>query len=130
MKTANEIKNLLQAALEKYESDYTYVGIRFEDKERTIGEIIEDESRHNDDRDDEREFPEFGTEEYDEMETLGGVSAWDLAYIDGLYISSQSQTLTKHAYVISSDSAMYDDSVVLDDNEIVLVDAEVMEIIF
>ena len=129
MRTANEIKNLLQVALEKYEDDYTYVGIRFEDKERTIGEIIEDESGDNRDREDEREFPEYGTEEYDEMETMGGISAWDLASFDDY--ADQNLYVATHAYIIVSDShAWMDSDMLLDEGEIVLVDAQVTEIIF
>lgn len=129
MKTANEIKNLLQAALEKYEDDYTFVGVRFEDKERTIGEIIEDESADNRDREDEREFPEFGTEEYEECDTMGGISAWDLASFSDY--ADQPMYGMAHAYIIVSDSHAWTDSeMLLDEGEIVLVDAEVMEIIF
>ena len=129
MKTANEIKEMLKVALEKYEDDYTYVGIRFEDKVRTIGEIIEDESADNRDREDEREFPEFGTEDYEECDTMGGISAWDLASFDDY--ADQTSYVATHAYIIVSDShAWMDSEMLLDEGEIVLVDAEVMEIIF
>src|SRR5690625_2350470 len=53
------------------------VGVRFEDKERVIGEEI-DNSRHNLDREDEREMPEYGTEEYEEMFELDGASAYEI----------------------------------------------------
>lgn len=129
MKTANEIKEIVLAAIEKYEYDYTFVGIRFEDKERVIGEIIEDESADNRDREDERDFPEFGTDEYAECETMGGISAWNAEAYD-MYVD-QNRAGTKHAYIIVSDShAWMDAEMLLDEGEIVLVDAEVMEIIF
>ena len=53
-----------------------YVGIRFEDKKRTIGEIIEECSKDNRERQDERDFPEYGTTEYDELPELNGVCAY------------------------------------------------------
>lgn len=129
MKTADEIKNLLQAALEKYEDEFTFLGVRFEDKVRTVGEIIEDESGDNRDREDEREFPEYGTEEYDEMETMGGISAWDLTNFDDF--ADQNRYGANHAYVIVSNShAWMDSEMLLDEGEIVLADAEVVEVIF
>ena len=50
-----------------------YFGIRFENKERTTGEIITDRSKHNIDREDERDFPQFGSDEYEEMPELEAV---------------------------------------------------------
>lgn len=37
------------------------LGVRFENKVREIGEVITDKSRSNFDREDERDFPEYGT---------------------------------------------------------------------
>src|SRR5690625_1684810 len=53
------------------------VGVRFENKSIEIGEAIEN-SRHNLDREDERDMPEYGTEEYEEMFELDGASAYEI----------------------------------------------------
>ncbi|MEC5268885.1 hypothetical protein P9G49_07185 [Heyndrickxia coagulans] len=71
------IEKQCKEALERFEGQYYYIGIRFEDKEREIGDVCEC-SKHNIDREDEREFPEYGTPEYDEMLELDGTSAWNL----------------------------------------------------
>lgn len=118
--------------------NYWYAGIRFEDKDRKEGEIITDLSRNNVDRDDEREFPEYGTPEYEEMEVLDGVSAWELSVADmynrPTYGVSEDVDVrkvypTKHCYLIASDDVGGVDSV-LDDGEIVLVEPTVIKKIF
>ena len=65
---------------EANEDKYYYIGIRFEDKDREIGEECE-WSKHNPDREDERDFPKYGAPEYDELPTLDGTSAWDLSLL-------------------------------------------------
>jgi len=65
---------------EANEDRYYYIGIRFEDKDREIGEECE-WSKHNPDREDEREFPAYGTDEYEDLPELDGTSAWDLSRI-------------------------------------------------
>lgn len=74
-----EMYELAKKFYEENETDYAYIGLRFENKGREIGEVIVDRSRHNAEREDDREFPAYGTEEYEEMEELDGVSAWDLS---------------------------------------------------
>lgn len=71
------IEKQCKEALKKFEDMYYYIGIRFEDKDREVGEICEC-SKHNLDREDEREFPVYGTPEYDELPELDGTSAWNL----------------------------------------------------
>lgn len=111
-------------ALEKYEDQYPYIGIRFEDKEREIGDICEN-SRHNTDREDEREFPEFGTEEYEELFELDGTSAWNLETYDDFVGGFD----TYHCYIVAGNRITNRDDG-LDDNEIVIENAEVIEKIF
>lgn len=114
--------------------EYQYVGLRFEDKERQVGEIIEDVSRDNEDREDEREFPEYGTDEYFEMPELDGVSAWDMS-VEATYTYSdwdaekddcRSVFTTKHCYIIAGNKATYGP----DDNEVVIQDAVVIAQVF
>lgn len=122
------------------EYDYYYIGIRFEDKEREIGEVCE-YSRHNGTREDERDFPEYGTPEYEEMEMLDGTSAWNLAALTDTYLPGYGRINdadpekecsryfnARHGYVIASDSAgRHDDP---DVNEIIIKDAVVIAKLF
>ena len=137
--TVKEFKEMLEQIKNGYlTSDYWYAGIRFEDKDREEGEIITDLSRNNVDREDEREFPEYGTPEYEEMEELDGVSAWELSVAD-LYNQiphwfsdddGVSEVFTtKHCYLIASDN-VGGVGAVLDEGEIVLVDPVVIKKIF
>lgn len=118
-------------------NDYWVAGVRFEDKERQVGEVIEECSKHNIDRDDERDFPEFGTEEYEDMFELDGASAWD--------INDASQTLkppsifldddvsehflSKHCYLIVGDNTANEGDA-LDDGEVVIVEPKVLKVIY
>ncbi len=129
----------IEKAIEKYEFEYSNLGIRFENKERTIGEEIEDYSKSNADRDDEREFPEYGSEEYEEMDELDGVCAY---YIDtyrddvdlGFNDPKRENDIERfyeanHCYILGCDrvsSNMYAE----DEGEIIMEDAKVLDIIF
>lgn len=128
--TAAEMRKKAQAFWKKnaWEGDgaYYHVGIRFEDKERQVGDCCEC-SRHNDSREDEREFPEYGTPEYAEMLELGGTSAWNLSTYDDWGESSQFGA--KHCYVIAGNYITNTDDG-LDDGEIVIQDAVVVGKIF
>ncbi|MDE3837953.1 hypothetical protein C0966_00840 [Bacillus methanolicus] len=118
------IEKQCREALKKFEDQYWYLGIRFEDKEREIGEICEP-SRHNLDREDEREFPEYGTEEYESLPLLDGTSAWNLE----TYKDFEGPFATWHCYIIGGNELTNKDDG-LDDNEIVIKDAVVLEKIF
>lgn len=116
---------------------YEFVGLRFEDKERVIGETCE-YSRNNTDREDERDFPEYGTAEYEEMEILDGTSAWDMSQSSTYKIQSwenkvddcRKHFLTTHCYVIASNQLGRTSNTVTDDGEIVIKDAVVIAQIF
>lgn len=118
------IQEVCEKALKKYEGKYYYIGIRFEDKEREVGEICEN-SRHNIDREDEREFPKYGTSEYEEMFELDGTSAWNLEF----YYDFEGGFNTYHCYIIAGNRITNKDDG-LDDNEIVIENAVVLEKIF
>lgn len=116
------------------EDTYYYIGLRFENKEREIGEECE-YSRHNADREDEREFPEYGTEEYEEMELLDGTSAWDMSISSTYdYPASAAEKectryfTTDHCYVIAGKrQSRHEDP---DHGEIVIKDAVVIAQLF
>lgn len=118
------IEKQCKDALEKYEDSYYYIGIRFEDKLRQAGDICEC-SKHNIDREDERDFPEYGTPEYDEMFEFDGTSAWNLETYDDF----EGPFMTDHCYIVAGRRITNRDDG-LDDNEIVIEDAKVLEIIF
>ncbi len=52
------------------------MGIRFEEKQYNVGDVITD-SKHNADREDERVFLILNSEEYAELPELPGVSTWN-----------------------------------------------------
>ncbi|RXZ78170.1 hypothetical protein EBB07_29385 [Paenibacillaceae bacterium] len=121
--------------LSQAQQDYYYVGLRFEDKERRIGDICE-YSRHNPCRDDEREFPIYATPEYEEMEVLDGTSAWNMQ-LDSTYkirpwdstdIDCSKLFLTNHCYIIANDNVGRNDDP--DHGEILIKDAKVIAVIF
>lgn len=120
---------------------YSQLGIRFENKERIVGDIIWDYSRTNRGRDDLREFPEFGTKEYDELEELDGVCAYKVyrnfgskqyGWDDIINYNNMNEDINfedvigRHCYLLGCD--YYTDGE--DANEIVMEDAEVLAVIF
>lgn len=125
---------------EANENEFEYIGIRFEDKEREIGDVCEN-SRHNPDRDDERDFPVFGSAEYEELPVLDGTSAWNLASLSdrnypGFGRPSKADPekecsryfFTEHCYIIASNrQGSHDDP---DEDEILIRDAIVIAKIF
>jgi hypothetical protein len=142
-----EFTQKIEAAIKKHNinqfdaedfADFSFYGLRFEDKEREVGEVCGN-SRHNFDREDEREFPEFGSDEYDEMTELDGTSAYYLpedgsiptyAYI-GCYQKTDNDPLMvsgEHCYIIGGDiEGSHDDP---DRGEILICDAVVVEKLF
>ena len=113
---------------DKYESEYEHMGIRFENKIRTVGDVVEECSKDNDNREDERDFPEYGTSEYEEMEELDGISTWDIhgwQHGNISEFSNHSVFESCHLYLIGGNSGQYGP----DDNEIVIEDGEVLAVI-
>lgn len=121
-------------------SDYWVAGIRFEDKERSEGEVITDRSKHNVDREDERDFPEYGTEDYENMFELDGVSAWDLDFAEEVLTPSMHREefyekdvkdvfIGKHCYIIAGDNTSNEGDA-LDHGEVVIVEPEVVKVVY
>lgn len=125
MKTFEEIKAMMIALEEEHE----YVGLRFEDRSYQVGDIVAN-SKSNMDREDEREFPEYGTKEYDEMPELPGTSSWNK---EAWHLTSIEKypVYQEHVYIIVGDSGYFDDvdGEVLDDDEVVIEDAKVAVVI-
>lgn len=127
------IRKAYAAALENEDETgvyYSYYGIRFEDKARQVGDICEC-SKDNRDRTDERDFPEYGTPEYDEMPELEGSCAWDAASIDYAIRPSRRggnavDAFCEHVYLIAGNRACEGGG---DDYEVCIEDAVVIAII-
>lgn len=124
------------------EDKYYYIGLRFEDKEREIGEECE-YSHHNPDREDERDFPVFGSDEYDDLEILDGTSAWNLITLEidrhwpgwgrpprdiDFGKDCSREFLSDHCYVVAGKRQGNHDNP--DDGEILIKDAVVIAKIF
>ncbi|RFA36245.1 hypothetical protein CAI16_05505 [Virgibacillus dokdonensis] len=124
MKNLKEVIERIREQWWNDEIDYDVIGVRFEDKERQVGDICE-RSRHNSDREDEREFPEYGTEEYEEMALFDGTSAWNIHTFDD-FDSDQDRD---HCYIIAGDRDVNKDDD-LDVGEVVIEDAVVIEVVY
>ena len=140
-------KELINKILkETQKEEYSYYGIRFENLERSIGDIATEKTRHNSDRESERDFPEYGTEEYEEMEEFDGLSAWSLGmfpedeeyleksikdtfFIDKNDIVNETRYSGDRCYLMASNDIDYPDAE-LDYNETVLIDPIVLDVIF
>lgn len=72
--TINQARELITQI--KADGDYECVGFRFDKRDMEVGECFGN-SKHNPDRADERDFPEYGTEDYENMIELDGTSCYD-----------------------------------------------------
>ena len=119
--------------------DYYCVGVRYEDAPRNIGDLCNN-SRHNVARDDERDYPEYGTAEYDFMQELDGTCAYNLS-VD--WVTSIDKQLAlwgedsnaegicgrSHCYIVAGDMSSNADYQP-DEHEILIKNARVLAIIF
>lgn len=136
----SEFKELVIATFNEFEEagEFYFGGLRYEVKERQVGETCE-YSRNNLDREDERDFPDFGTEEYDEMDEMDemdGTSAWSKeTAIKELESYPQDWEVSrildgKHAYLIASDELGWEqNNGVIDHGELVIKDAQVIKVL-
>ncbi len=138
-KTYGEAKAIVRGVIDKdsKNSDSLY-GLRFEDKARNIGDSVSG-SRHNPDRADERDFPQYGSKDYKKLPPLGGASAWNIdpdgndkkwegALMGEHDTNSKKITQGGHAYIIRGNiDNTHSDA---DPNEIVIGDAKVIAKIY
>lgn len=115
------------------DGEYMCVGLRFEDKDREVGETCEN-SRNNINREDEREFPEYGTDEYFQLEEMDGVSTWDLSSMNTINswlwsnpeANATTQFIGNHAYIIVGDSTGWEqNNGLIDDGELLIKNGKV-----
>ena len=139
--TYGEVKNKLMAVAQELEgkTNFNFLGFRIEAREYKVGDIMEGTSRTNLGREDERDFPAYGTEEYEELEELDGLCAYDLG-IDFRTIDSIEEQLNQmfrgledreytdgHMYVIGTND--YSDDFAEDNYEIVMPNPTVLAVI-
>lgn len=131
--TYREFKQELQRVIEKIENDgeFECYGIRFENKERTVGMMIEENSKSNSDRECEREFPEYRTQEYENLEELDGVSAYRIDWNINVPTSMEDMDVdvvfgTDHCYILGAYETAYGE----DEGEIVMQEPVVVEKMF
>lgn len=134
--TVQEMQDLVVSAFQEIQinNEYEFYGLRFEDKNRNVGETCEN-SKNNVDREDERDFPEYGSEEYDDMEEMDGTSAWGeesaLMQIQENIKYKATIFQSKHAYIIAGQDVGWEqNNGVIDDGEIVIQEAVVLYKIF
>lgn len=124
-----ELKKKVNAALtEEVQDEFYVIGLRFENKMREVGEIIEEYSKDNPGRDDERDFPEYGSKEYDELEELDGVSSWDINFWEHANLNSWSENTSfeaDHIYLIGGERHSFGP----DDHELVIENPTVISVI-
>lgn len=99
-------------------------GVRFDDKAYEIGETIPD-SKDNTGREDERDFPEFGSDEYNELPDMPGASVWSFkSFMEELKSNPDSKLWKPYYHIVVSNSPQQYD--VVDDNESVFASPKVI----
>ncbi len=111
--------------------DIEYIGIRIGGRDLHVGDVFGN-SRHNPDRGDERDFPEYGTEDYESMEELDGTCAYDFGFLSLTYHDLDNLKSVcfgdSHCYVIAGTAWGHNDDP--DAGEVVIQNAEVLEVLF
>lgn len=122
--------NKLKDWIEDLAWDHHAIGIRFENKSYEIGEGVAN-SKHNFDRADERDFPDYGSNEYESLMEFPGTSAYTINSNDLESLQKrfdESEGYSDHCYIVVGDKSCWVDECegyVLDDDEIVIEDAVV-----
>lgn len=136
--TVAEIRQAIIDARDTYASDYRFLGFRFAMEDYVIGSVVEQVSRSNANRQDERDFPAYGSDEYEELEELDGLCAYlldkDEDYLDELiqrimrgYRDDMIYTpnhYTPHIYIMGTDEISH--SWAEDYGEVILPDPTVI----
>jgi len=130
-------KHNINQKLADEHAEYSFYGLRFENKLRKIGDEC-DWSKHNYDRQDEREFPVYGSDEYERAEQLEGTSAWSItdegsnewqkSYCQDDAYADDELFVDGHCYIIAGDRTAEHGAP--DENEVVIADAIVIAVLF
>ena len=132
--TYRQMYEIAKETYDEYKDEYKYIGIRFENKEYKVGEICGN-SRGNIDREDVRDYPEYGTKEYNNLPQLSGTCAYDLSQRRAYDINTDrdnrpasTQINAKHCYIIGGNETAPDYAE--DDCEIIIKNAKVIKQLF
>ena len=135
--TYRKMKEKVEKIYNEAKEEFEFVGLRLENKERKAGEICEN-SKHNPDRDDDRDFPEYGSAEYEKLPEFDGTSSWDCRKVvnnfdemmKGQFIDWEDELLFEqnHAYIIAGNEL--DNNPDRDFDEIIIKNAQVIEKVF
>ena len=127
------------AKIEEVCEDYEIIGIRFEDMARNVGDTCEN-SKDNPDRADERDFPEYGSEEYNELPELDGTSAWAVGNYWGVVRSHVAEQIikdaankngiTNHCYLVAANQIGDMSNYFSDDGETLMIAPVVIAVIY
>jgi hypothetical protein len=113
-----------------FEQEYDYVGIRYAEQVYQVGDILGNSKKYNN-LDDEREFPKYGTPEYNELEEMDGASSWNLDFHylekDLEWVINEDGAKYTHCYIIGSNDIGCND--VLDTGELCIRNAKVLFVI-
>lgn len=129
-KIIKEIEKLEKLTLTDY-LPYSVYGVRFDSRTLEIGQIIGN-SKSNYDRYDSRDFPEYGTEEYDSMPELDGTCAYFVfdgdreeryQFLDRLMEKLEGDQENKNWYLIAGDLSQQEGE---DSHEILIKNAIVI----
>lgn len=119
-----ELQTMVKALDERY-WDTDNVGVRFDNRELKEGFVFEN-SKHNPNREDERVFPIFDSEEYEELPELDGTSVWTFRAIKDL--TGDYGFAYDHCYLVTVDETGYHDDP--DEGEELFKECTVLEVIF
>lgn len=119
-----QFENFIKDYQEKFEDGelgFDFAGVRFEKADREVDEVLCFESKDDSDRADARDFPDFESEEYDELPDMGGVSSWDLEVYDDFFNPEVLASQGEHCYIIAGDDGNRGDfEVTCDEGEVVI----------
>ena len=124
----------LEKDLESHYADYSYYGLRFDSRDLDIDDVLEP-SKSNIDREDSRDFPEYGTPEYDDLPELSGTCAYMIfdgdresryTFLDNV-LSFVDDDDERKWYILGSKDAAEDEAE--DEDEVVMIDPIVLEVL-
>ena len=128
-----DVKEAVEAAVRHLQdtSEYgEFIGVRFDRRLLSVGDEV-GKSRTNIGREDVREFPEYGTQEYESLPELEGACAYDVdSWSHHILMRGEwtEDEIDMHLYVIEGDGIDRESGE--DEDEVIIRNAEVMAVIY
>lgn len=132
--TTENLKSAIESLKQQFEegtTKYSFYGVRFDSRDLNPGDKL-GKSKSNINREDVRDFPEYGTEEYNSLLSLGGTCAYfvfdgdtgrESLGLPAVLKMIESDWMNDNWYLVGANDATGEEE---DENEIVLVDARVI----